>query len=195
MVLGFREHFDKAKTKPTYFREKILAGVGMIRWEHKGQWYITDLNKFNSEQKFLGNESNLTPDHKPKIHTIREGHRWKAGDRMHMAYEHRTKNYRQFNKHIPELEFVKGVQSIRIKYYGLTKKNSVHISIDGQILYWGEIHEDGVAPLGNDSMKALYAKNIVKLAINDGFDSSNSFFTWFNRDFSGQIIHFTNLKY
>lgn len=182
MILPFKEYFDKEKTKPTYFREKILAGIKETQeLLNKGQFTPSELVHFKT--------------FKSKLHTIRAGHRWKEGMKMHMAYGVRTKNYQQFNKYIPELEVCKGVQDIRIKYYGLKKKNSVHISIDGHIFYWGNVFGSEIDPSGSDAMKTLYANNIEKLAINDGFDSVEDFFAWFNKDFEGQIIHFTNLKY
>ena len=33
------------------------------------------------------------------------------------------------------------------------------------------------------------------LSLNDGFDSVQQFFKWFNKDFEGKIIHWTKLKY
>lgn len=37
--------------------------------------------------------------------------------------------------------------------------------------------------------------DIKNLAINDGFASVESFFDWFNEDFEGKIIHWTDFKY
>ncbi len=37
--------------------------------------------------------------------------------------------------------------------------------------------------------------DIAALAINDGFSNAESFFEWFNGDFEGVIIHWTNYKY
>ena len=34
-----------------------------------------------------------------------------------------------------------------------------------------------------------------QLAINDGFESLKHFFEYFNEDFEGKIIHWTDLKY
>jgi uncharacterized protein YqfB (UPF0267 family) len=34
-----------------------------------------------------------------------------------------------------------------------------------------------------------------ELVLNDGFDSVDDFYLWFNKDFYGKIIHFTDLKY
>ncbi len=34
-----------------------------------------------------------------------------------------------------------------------------------------------------------------QLALNDGFDNVQDFFVYFNEDFTGKIIHWTDLKY
>lgn len=168
MILGFKEHFDKQKTKPTYFREKILAGVGYIP---------SDVGKMPKNGQGV-----LHLIEHPKIHTIRAGHRWKEGDLMHMAYGVRTKNYCQFNKGIPELERVKSVQDIRIDHYPLS--NYIKVTIDGKsyrVFEHEKIHAD------HDVIR--------QLAINDGFESIDHFFSWFSEDFSGQIIHFSSFRY
>ncbi|WZL88291.1 hypothetical protein VS868_11860 [Salinimicrobium sp. 3283s] len=43
--------------------------------------------------------------------------------------------------------------------------------------------------------RELSFNEIEVLAKNDGFDSVEDFFSWFNKDFTGKIIHWTNLKY
>jgi len=136
MVLGFKQKFPWGE--PTYFREKILAGVG------------------------YGPIVSL-----PKIHTIRAGNRWRAGDKIHMAYGVRTKNYEQFNKGIPELAFVKSVQKIEMWW-----DRSLYILIDGK-----------------------YFEDMETLSINDGFNDVMDFQKWFNKKFTGQIIHWTNFRY
>jgi hypothetical protein len=42
---------------------------------------------------------------------------------------------------------------------------------------------------------ALRGKEVELIAQNDGFDRVEDFFTYFNKDFKGKIIHWTNLKY
>jgi len=37
--------------------------------------------------------------------------------------------------------------------------------------------------------------SINHLAKNDGFEGIEDFFKWFNEDFKGKIIHWTNYKY
>jgi len=112
----------------------------------------------------------------PKIHTIRAGSRWSAGDEMHMAYGVRTKKYEQFNKGIPSLKYVWGVQDIKMNWKIVsTSKGSVRVPfffIDGNLF----------TDFGN-------------LAVNDGFDSWEDFCRWFTKDFEGQIIHFSNFLY
>jgi len=41
----------------------------------------------------------------------------------------------------------------------------------------------------------LGESEIETLAKNDGFNSINDFFQWFNGDFEGKIIHWTNILY
>ena len=45
------------------------------------------------------------------------------------------------------------------------------------------------------SAKTLKPEEIQKLSLNDGFDSCEDFFAWFNEDFSGKIIHWTPFRY
>lgn len=158
MILGFKQYFPWHTEKnpaPTYFKEKIYAGVPSLR------------NQKMPEQWFPGaGELALTLTLDPKIHTFREGNRWKAGDLMHMAYGVRTKNYQQFNKSMPELQRAKSVQKIEIirdPHFGCI------IQVDNRQLGMAEI---------------------VDLITNDGFDNSDDFLKWFKKDFVGQIVHF-----
>ena len=116
-----------------------------------------------------------------KIHTIREDshNRWKQGIKMHMATGVRTKKYNQFYE-----DTCKSTQKIEIKY---NKGGGVNVFIDNNFFHyqtsWGLEWEKE-------------SKNrMLKLAINDGFDSIESFFKWFNGDFVGKIIHWTDLIY
>lgn len=108
---------------------------------------------------------------KPKHHTIRyDSHnRWKPGMKIHPVINNRTKNRFQF---APVLECV-SVQEILIKYRSYMDYPDVYI--DGQ--------------------NAWKNRQIAELAINDGFPSIGHFFQYFNEDFKGKIIHWTDLKY
>lgn len=157
MVLGFKQFFPWHTEKnpaPTYFKEKILASVDDVWSTKDGSFKARNISLYH-----------------PKLHTIRAGSRWKAGDILHMAYGVRTKNYQQFNKGIPELERVKSVQKIEIirdPYFGCI------IQVDNRQLGMAEI---------------------VDLITNDGFESPDDFLKWFSKDFTGYLIHWTDLKY
>lgn len=105
---------------------------------------------------------------KSKIHTIRydEKNRWKAGNIIHFATGIRTKNYNCFRH-----GFCQSIQQIKIKH---------------KVDFYITIEIDG---------KNLLKEEIEQLAKNDGFDSVQDFFEWFNEDFEGRIIHWTEFKY
>jgi hypothetical protein len=110
----------------------------------------------------------LSADAKPKLHTIREdnANRWTAGTLIHFIINNRTPDRLQFAPVIPV------VRTQKISIY--PNWSGVTVQIDG--LY-----------------KSL--EEIKILAINDGFDSVEDFYAYFNRNFTGKIIHWTNLKY
>lgn len=114
----------------------------------------------------------------PKIHSIRGGDRWRPGLTIQMAYWVRSKQYFQFNKGIPELSLCKVVQGITI--YPLER------------LIW---IEDLDRPVGTGRMRLFPGNKHEILAINDGL-SLEEFWRWFGKkEFVGQIIHWTELKY
>lgn len=161
MILGFKQTWPWGG--PTFFREKILLGP------------------MDADTRL--NMGLLMPSYAhvhPKIHSIRQGHRWSAGKSIQMAYGVRTKNYVQFNKHISELGYCVSTQKINICYVdgyrGLLKERLCVITIDGKPI---------TIPDGS----------LQTLAHNDGFESVDDFLKFFNRDFTGQIVHFTNLRY
>lgn len=111
-----------------------------------------------------------------KIHTIREDRpgRWKKGILMHMATGVRTKHYREFARPI-----CTGTQSIKIVY---TSKG-IFVYIDGFIFY------------ASGEKFSFRDEDMLQLAQNDGFDTIEDFFTWFDKDFTGKIIHWTPDEY
>lgn len=103
-----------------------------------------------------------------KIHSIRTDphNRWKAGRKIHMATGVRTKNYNCFNETV------------------CTAVQSIHCSHD----------ELGILRVWIDRYPLDYG-TIKMLAANDGFGSVKDFRQWFNTDFKGKIIHWTDLRY
>ena len=151
--------------KPTYFVEKILKAVNEI---------LPD-----SDFEHDRNQNILSWDalkySREKWHTIRtdKKNRWKAGMDIHFVINNRTKNRYQF---APIIKCV-STQKIIIRYWYC--KNTKLF----------------VLPMVLIDNKILTEKQIETLAINDGFDNATEFFKYFNKNFEGKIIHWTNNKY
>lgn len=107
---------------------------------------------------------------KIKKHSIREDskNRWKEGIKIHHAHGVRTKYYNCFQEDV-----CTGVQTIKIEC-PTEYMNDVKIYVDGRLLNIDEM---------------------VELAHNDGFDCLAAFHLWFNEDFEGKIIHWTDKRY
>jgi predicted nucleotide-binding protein (sugar kinase/HSP70/actin superfamily) len=74
-------------------------------------------------------------------------------------------------------------QSIEIKIGPL---NKIEVLIDGNLFY--RQTEEAITNI-------FHKKRMNKLAINDGFEDMHQFFKWFDTDFKGKIIHWTDLRY
>lgn len=177
MILPFSTHF-KDGTK-TNFIDKIWASLLA-----SGQVDAVDLLHFDlkcrENAKFLPTSKPYALSFSPKPHTIREDahDRWHAGRLIHPVVFNRSKNQFQF---APTL-VCKSVQKIEIKHrwdYGKIQE----VFIDGYLFA---------------SIEPSLHRNEQKLnqmAKNDGFSSFEDFFAWFDHDFTGKIIHWTDLKY
>src|SRR5690606_30079282 len=81
--------------QPNYFLEKIWSG-----FHHKGMLGPLERIDYDQEHKErFGSywDGWYTPDTTlPKLHTIRRGHRWKRGMKIHMVINNRTANRFQF---------------------------------------------------------------------------------------------------
>lgn len=167
-TLGFSTQFPWGER--TKFVGKIWQGLLNDNNPHATEGDIGNIlleanDKQLSEFDFCKNE--LTP----KIHTIREDKKdlWHPGRKIHPVVFNRTKNRFQF---APVLE-CKSVQRIAIFY-------NIEYSIKPTVFV-----ED--MPLSPIMMK--------QLAQSDGFNSVEDFFRFFNKDFTGKIIHWTTFKY
>lgn len=153
--------------KPTYFVEKI----------HSGLLQNDLLQGFD-----LGSDHNFDLDKlctcEPKLHTIREDEkdRWKVGNKIDFFINCRQKDMFRFAPVLP----VVSTQKVQIIYKGLF----VAVAIDGTLFYSSSDNS-----LGQGNLRML------QLSQNDGFDSIEDFFTYFDKDFTGKIIHWTGLKY
>lgn len=171
MILNFATKFPKNLGEtlggnPTFFPEKIWQG---IQSQEVDQYFRNFL--FSDHCK----DPNLSQ--KPKLHTIRQGNRWKVGDKIHFYVGSRTKKALQF---APVLQ-VKAVDTIQIQYVPFV---ILIVTVNGRVFYF------------RGSTGIEYGeKQMTKLVQNDGFDSIDDFFQWFDGDFEGQLIHWTDLTY
>lgn len=174
MKLSFSIKFPNGK--PTYFIDKIwdcLVKSWLITGDLRADYLISYRNKFNSNWDSIEGI-------KPKRHTIRkdEKNRWKAGMNIHFVINNRSKNEFRF---APVVD-CRSVQKIEIEYL-----------IDLEIFKSSPLLPRPISVEVDE--RTLDANEIQTLAQNDGFDSVEDFFEWFNTDFTGKIIHWTDLKY
>ncbi|CAA0254303.1 hypothetical protein V2605_03555 [Tenacibaculum maritimum] len=168
MILGFSTKFPRGKGTLSEKPTRFPEKIiSSLDIETFKKLTQFDLLAETQEEKDWLNVSDFL-EIKPKLHTIRRDtkNRWKAGNKIHFSIGVRTKKQYQF---APVLKCV-SIQDIEIR----NDNGMVGVSIDN---------------------KELNAFEIIKLSINDGFDSVEDFFEWFNEDFKGKIIHWTDLTY
>ncbi|TDQ79555.1 hypothetical protein [Sphingobacterium yanglingense] len=190
MTLGFMQTWPKemgqADSK-TYFIEKIQLGLlqsDLI----KGIDYVDSLEDYRS--KFGGNwhsKAHLSP----KLHTIRQdsSNRWKAGNDIHFAVNGRTKNRFQF---APVVKCV-SVQDIEILSAMHLGSNDPRVSYADEVEFCGEKWAYALTVIVDG--KQLDRNAVEVLAANDGFESVWDFFKYFDKNFKGKLVHWTNLRY
>lgn len=166
MTLSFKTSIDG---QPTYFVEKIWAGL-VINEDILPIGY--------SRRENWIDECVDTLNIGVKIHTIRadKKNRWRVGMPIHFVVNNRTPARFQFAPTIP----VKAIQEIYIRWSGAV----VYVSIDGKPFY---------SSLTNEP--EMLNHRMLFLAKNDGFDSIEAFLQYFNSDFKGKIIHWTDFTY
>lgn len=172
MTLGFKTHFNE---KPSFFMEKIWKSIK----DHEITKELADATHIhNFNWTVWGNIP-------PKIHSIRKdnSNQWKVGNKIHFVYHNRTPNRFQF---APVLKVLK-IEEIHIK---ITSKNCEN-KVTGALIYIGDHYLGGY----NYHGELPSQKCVKELAINDGFETIEEFFSFFNDDFIGKIIHWTDFKY
>ena len=174
MILPFS---TKLNEKPTYFVDKIWSGL----IDRKLATIETCRRYEYNREKVTPNEFAIVPHYKPKLHTIREdkNNRWQVGTNINFYINARQKNMFRF---APVLQVVR-VQNIEIIYvpFGDKKQDArPFVRVDGRLIY--------------DVGQTLWSQ-MKEFAENDGFDCVNDFFEYFDKDFTGKIIHWTDLKY
>jgi uncharacterized protein YqfB (UPF0267 family) len=112
-----------------------------------------------------------------KIHTIRtdEHDRWKAGCNIEMATGVRTKNYNLFKR--ATCISTEWVEVCYVKFYNIN----------------GSIKE--ICKVVWLHGRELIGEELEDFAISDGFANSIDFFAFYNKDYKGKLIHWTDKKY
>lgn len=183
MIAPFSTHWPKTMPahlagKPTQFVEKITNSLSRTLGSELNEYLNVGVDYLNYSRtdEFVNSVVYV----KAKLHTIRadEKERWKPGRDIHFVINNRSKNQYQF---APVIKCV-SVQTIEIKEMDMTVYDCIKLK-DGRVF---TVRVDG---------KYLPMYRITELAKNDGFDSVEDFFAWFNTDFHGKLIHWTNLKY
>lgn len=131
-----------------------------------------------------------------KIHTIREDKpkRWKAGNNIHAATGVRTKQFNCFftGKCIStqkiEIRHFKDHVSLFLYSYGNEESEDLSTNSIKEFCRYNKVR-------GRYEMGWTQSDLIERIAKNDGFKDLESFFKWFDRDFEGIIIHWTDLTY
>lgn len=177
MNLRFSTKFPKGKGKlssvETHFVEKIL------NCHHYDLKLGATINNFlDYERHGYKNSYELITriqNVKPKKHTFRRDskNQWKQGNSIHYWIDARTKNQFQFAPIVP-----------------CTSTQNVVITYDEEIC-----DRECIEPAIFIDDRAISMDEYTQLAINDGFDSEVEFLEWFDKDFEGKIIHWTDLKY
>jgi len=196
MILGFKEHISG---KPTYFKEKILANVANSyeMLTNFGKATIThaagEERRYNRYELSGGIKKLDDLVIRPKIHTIREDKhdRWKAGRNIQMVYRGPKYSIKEvFNKDIPQLQKCVSTQKVEFIYEPKKKEGQrLHLVVNGIIKVIARLYQ------GDILMEVEYYEFAHTFAVNDGFDDFSHMLTWFNKDFSGKIIHFTEFRY
>lgn len=176
MILPFS---TKLNGKPTYFVEKIFKG---IKKALNDETYYKIAYSIPPGEMLKPYKLDVDKYHEvySKIHTIREDKkdRWKPGTMIDFYINTRTKDMFRFAPRIP----VVSTQKIKITHIGNTR----NVSIDNMLFYFG---------CPNDEYQTIMIDKMLSFAQNDGFDTLKDFFAYFNEDFTGKIIHWTDKRY
>lgn len=183
MILAFT---NKINGTPSLFAEKILAGL-LKELETNDDWNFLDVPDFIYEYgqhvgfNTVDDAYEVIEKQIPKIHSFRKDIEdlWKTGVEIEFAIEETNNSKYQFAQRIPVIS----TQKVSIKYH----TNTIVVHIDSKLFYFG----------GTDHVENEFEnyRGMLELAQNDGFDTLEDFFDYFNEDFTGKIIHWTDKKY
>jgi hypothetical protein len=157
--------------KPTYFIDKISRCLVVTN-----QLKAIDFCGFYDSYKYKFDKSyDLDETETPKLHTIRRDvfNKWKNTSEIKFFINVNLEEEFQFAPIVPLVS----AQSIRISYH----EEDFEKACSEPAIYIDE--------------KPIDLETLSALAVNDGFENIVDFLTYFNTNFTGVIIHWTNLKY
>ena len=183
---------------PTYFVEKILKGMLNEYEKTVHEKYIGtvghlydagDFLNYMYVDDFLAKVDSVNP----KLHTVREDskERWKVGTKIDFFINVRQPNMYRFAPVLPvvstqKIEFIWKENTENHTCLGTKFDRICTIKIDDR--FYGDAY------LFNGSVVSS-SYTIPTFANNDGFDTPDELFAYFNKNFKGKIIHWTDLRY
>ncbi|WP_119792061.1 hypothetical protein [Flavobacterium anhuiense] len=177
MILSFKTQIEN---KPTYFIERIWRCLLCKNFN------LLAYHKFRDESAYneVIDQWDFKETLKPKLHTIRQDskNRWKKGNKIDFFINARKPKMFRFAPVVPVME----IQSIEF-LWSRGFVDTVSIYIDGECY----VQNYGIEYNSSNQRQ----ERMERLVINDGFESVEDFLNYFNTDFKGKIIHWTNLKY
>lgn len=177
MILSFKTQIEN---KPTYFIEKIWKSLLSQRYN------LLAYHRFRDESAYDGviDQWDYSESVLPKIHTIREdkNNRWKIGNKIDFFINARQKSMFRF----APMMSVRSIQKIEMIWHGENVR-LVNIYIDGECY----VQNYGIEFNSSNQRQ----ERMEQLAVNDGFDTVEGFLNYFDKDFKGKIINWTDFKY
>lgn len=179
----------KINNKPTYFPERILSG--MLKQFESGNQAFKEVADYIYNYGDFANYHSVdcilksVDEAKSKLHTIRhdEKNRWKPGTKIDFFINVRQPNMYRFAPVLP----VVSTQKIEIEYtFNLSKDKITQIG-QREDFHYPVVYIDGKWHNSDYQLQ--------QLAQNDGFNTVEDFFEYFNDDYEGKIIHWTDLRY
>lgn len=172
MILTFSTQING---KPTCFIQRIWACLLQIDYDLYDDYLHPD--GFPPQMPWPPSSyKNFTP----KRHSIREdkNNRWKEGTKIDFFINARQKNMFRFAPVLP----VVSIQKVEIIYFPITipRIDVPILKVDGKLIY---------------DAAGINKKEMLEFAQNDGFDTIEDFFAYFDKTYTGKIIHWTDLRY
>ena len=181
MILPFSTQIKK---KPTYFVERIHKGIR--------ENYI--LSPVDPSIHYPRNYNFVAKDKLPaKLHTIREDkkNRWKVGTKIDFFINCRQNDMFRFAPVLPvvstqKIEFIWKENTENLTCLGTSFDKTCTIMIDDR--FYGDAYFFNGSVVSSSYTIPIFANN-------DGFDTPEELFAYFNKNFKGKIIHWTDLRY